>query len=226
MNLLTEPYLAQVARWPQTGRHILAQFDNTAVVVYQAYRPTIGHFAASHGYFGGEFNLSRMSWIKPNFLWMMYRSGWGTKPGQEVVLAIWLKRTAFDAILAEAVHSTYIEAVYGSQQQWKQAGENPSVRLQWDPDHDPSGAPFERRAIQLGLRGEVLAHYVREWIIEIEDISAFVREQREQAQLSPYAQLVTPRERLYPVLDVTVALRVGISATEVPDSSLSTYRPS
>jgi hypothetical protein len=39
MNLLTEPYLAQVARWPQTGRHILAQFDNTAVVVYQAYRP-------------------------------------------------------------------------------------------------------------------------------------------------------------------------------------------
>jgi Domain of unknown function (DUF4291) len=86
-----------------------------------------------------------MSWIKPNFLWMMYRSGWGTKPGQEVVLAIWLKRTAFDAILAEAVHSTYTEAVYGSQQQWKQAGQNPSVRLQWDPDHDPSRAPFAHK---------------------------------------------------------------------------------
>jgi hypothetical protein len=38
------------------------------VVVYQAYRPEIGHFAAQHGYFGGSFSLDRMSWIKPNFL--------------------------------------------------------------------------------------------------------------------------------------------------------------
>jgi len=27
-----------------------------------------------------------MSWIKPNFLWMMYRCGWGTKEGQQVTL--------------------------------------------------------------------------------------------------------------------------------------------
>src|SRR5262245_58806343 len=26
-----------------------------------------------------------MSWIKLNFLWMMFRSGWGTKPDQEVI---------------------------------------------------------------------------------------------------------------------------------------------
>jgi hypothetical protein len=79
MQLVTEPYLAQFRRWPQTGRHILAQFDESTIVVYQAYRPAIGNFAASHGYFGGPFSLNRMSWIKPNFLWMMYRSGWGTK---------------------------------------------------------------------------------------------------------------------------------------------------
>ncbi|GET40082.1 hypothetical protein MiSe_48900 [Microseira wollei NIES-4236] len=78
MKLVTESYLAQIDRWPKTGRHILAQFDDESIVVYQAYRPAIGHFAASHGYFGGEFSLNRMSWIKPNFLWMMYRSGWGT----------------------------------------------------------------------------------------------------------------------------------------------------
>jgi hypothetical protein len=75
MDLITEPYLAQQARWPASGRHILAQFDVESVVVYQAYRPAIGHFAARHGYFGGGFSLGRMSWIKPNFLWMMYRSG-------------------------------------------------------------------------------------------------------------------------------------------------------
>ena len=66
MNLLTEPYVAQAARWPKQGRHILAQFDDESVIVYQAYRPAIGHFATQHGFFGGEFSLSRMSWIKPN----------------------------------------------------------------------------------------------------------------------------------------------------------------
>ncbi|WP_413199926.1 DUF4291 family protein, partial [Nostoc piscinale] len=93
MRLVTESYLNQISCWPQTGRHILAQYDDQTVVVYQAYRPEIGHFAASNGYFGGEFSLERMSWIKPNFLWMMYRCGWGTKDGQEVVLAIWIQRS-------------------------------------------------------------------------------------------------------------------------------------
>ena len=87
MNLLTEAYLVQTARWPNSGRHILAQFDDESVIVYQAYRPAIGHFAARNGCFGGEFSLNRMSWIKPNFLWMMYRCGLASKEGQEVVLA-------------------------------------------------------------------------------------------------------------------------------------------
>src|SRR5579885_3321276 len=91
MNLITEAYMAQAARWPQSGRYILAHYDESSIVVYQAYRPAIGQFAVAHGYFGGSsFSCNRMSWIKPNFLWMMYRSGWGTKEGQEVVLAVWL----------------------------------------------------------------------------------------------------------------------------------------
>lgn len=81
MQLVTESYLEQVSRLPKSGRHIIAQYDDESVVVYQAYRPAIGNFAATHGYFGGEFKLDRFSWIKPNFLWMMYRSRWGTKEG-------------------------------------------------------------------------------------------------------------------------------------------------
>ncbi len=88
VRLQTEAYRSQLEHWPKTGRHILAQFDEETIVVYQAYRPAIGHFAAHHQYFGGEFSYGRMSWIKPNFLWMMYRSGWGTKPEQEVTLAV------------------------------------------------------------------------------------------------------------------------------------------
>jgi hypothetical protein len=71
MTLLTEPYSSRIARWPRTGRHILARFTDDAVVVYQAYHPVIGRFAAQNKHFGGEFSLSRMSWIKTNFLWMM-----------------------------------------------------------------------------------------------------------------------------------------------------------
>ena len=131
------------------------------------------------------FSLGRMSWIKPNFLWMMYRSGWGTKEGQEVTLAVRLRRDAFDEILRLAVHSTFVPEVYETDEAWKRAVAGSDVRLQWDPDHGPSGNPVERRAIQLGLRGDVLARYAREWLLGVEDISDFVAEQRANAE-APY----------------------------------------
>ncbi len=70
MNPLpTQSYVEQAARWPRAGRHILAHFDASSVIVYQAYRPSIARYAVEHGLFGGpEFSFSRMSWIKPNFL--------------------------------------------------------------------------------------------------------------------------------------------------------------
>lgn len=211
MPLETEPYLSQRERWPQRGRHILAQFDEASVLVYQAYSPAIGRFAAEHGSFGGPFSLARMSWIKPNFLWMMYRSGWGTKEDQEVVLAVRLRRSAFDAILAEAVPSSYARERYPSEAEWRRDLQRSSVRLQWDPDHAPGGTKEERRAIQLGLRGEVLARYSKEWLLGIEDISGFVAEQRVHARAGRYAGLLTPREELYPVSDPAVARRLGLS---------------
>jgi len=205
-----ELYNDQISRWPAAGRHILAQFDDTSVVVYQAYRAGIGHFAADHHYFGGEFSLQRMSWTKPNFLWMMYRSGWGTKSDQEVTLAIRLKRTAFEEMLGQAVHSTFDPAVYGNENDWNMAVANSEVRLQWDPDHDPSGAKLERRAIQLGMRGNALAKYSREWILEICDISDFVAEQRMHVGADT-SRLVTPREDVYQPGDASTALRLGVA---------------
>lgn len=209
MKLPTEPYAAQSARWPASGRHILANFGDDRVVVYQAYRPEIGRFAAERGYFGGDFSLSRMSWVKPNFLWMMYRSGWGTKEDQEVTLAVTLGRAAFNRILAAAVHSSHAPEVYGDRDAWQRAVRGSEVRLQWDPDHGPGGDKLERRAIQLGLRGETLRRYAREWILDIEDISDFVAAQR--AIVRDRDALVTPVERVYPVADPDVAARLGLS---------------
>ena len=209
MSLITEPYSAQKARWPRSGRHILAQFDAESVIVYQAYNPAIGQFAARHGYLGGDFGMNRMSWIKPNFLWMMYRSGWGTKENQEVTLAVRLMRAAFDEILGLAVPSSFAPDVYETHEAWKRAVTGSDVRLQWDPDHDPAGGPLERRAIQLGLRGEILARYAKDWLLGIEDISDFVLEQKANA-VAPYERLVTPREEVYPVPNPEVVRRLGL----------------
>ncbi len=191
--LVLEPYQEQLPHWPTEGRHILAQFDEESIVVYQAYRPEIGLHAAKHGRFGGKFSFTRMTWIKPNFLWMMYRSGWGTKESQEVTLAIRLRREGFDTILREAVPSSFSPACFESEEAWKEAVEASSVRLQWDPDHDPAGAPVERRAIQLGLRGSALKRFTEEWIVSIEDISNLVATQRGRS----HAELLLPRERVY-----------------------------
>ena len=212
MRLITEPYLVQQNRWPTAGRHILAQYDDSKIVVYQAYRPEIGHFAARHGYFGGEFRFNRMSWIKPNFLWMMYRSLWGSKVGQKVILAISIKRTAFDEILAEAVHSKYIPETYPTRQDWQKAVKNSQVRLQWDPDRTPRGGAKQRRAIQLGLRGDFLTKYARDWILEIEDISNFVKEQHEFVQTGDLEKITTPKEDIYPVTDRAIVEKLQLSS--------------
>ncbi|HEY4283693.1 MAG TPA: DUF4291 domain-containing protein [Chthoniobacterales bacterium] len=209
MNLRTENYSRQLKRWPATGRHILAQFDADTVVAYQAYRPAIGLFAAQHQRFGGEFSLNRMSWIKPNFLWMMYRSGWGTKEGQEITLAVRLRRSGFEEILLQAVHSSYVPEIYGSPENWKARLNVSPVRLQWDPDHDPGGGKQERRALQLGLAGNVLRDYAENWIVSIEDISAFVAEQR--AKVNDYASLITPQEDVYPISNSKIAENIGLN---------------
>lgn len=212
-TLSLEPWQSQTARWPRAGRHVLAQFDADSVWVYQAYRPSIGHHAARHRRLGGpEFSFSRMSWIKPNFLWMMFRSGWGTKEGQEAVLALRLARTGFDALLSAAVSSSWGEAPgrWPTQEAWQAAAQGSDVRLQWDPDHHPSGAPLDRRALQLGLRGPTLRRYVEDWTLAIEDVSPLVAEQRAHVQARAWARLVTPREEVYPVTPATAAV-LGMS---------------
>jgi hypothetical protein len=144
-----ELYREQLRHWPTEGRHILAQYDAKSIVVYQAFRTEIAHHTVAHRAFGGGgFSYSRMSWIKTNFLWMMYRAGWATKPNQEAILALRVSRAFFDGLLSQAVASTFDPTRFGSREEWQKAVTHSSVRLQWDPDHDAHGAPQQRRAVQ------------------------------------------------------------------------------
>jgi hypothetical protein len=209
VNLPTDRYLDQVATWPSEGRHILAHFDADTIVVYQAYRPSIGEYAIRHREFGGDFSYARMSWIKPNFLWMMYRSGWGTKEGQETTLGLRLRREFFDSILAQAVASRN-QSHHASQDEWKASLKSSNVRLQWDPDHDPHGNALARRAIQLGLRGPVLEDFGKRELLEVVDMTAFVSEQRELMSRVGIGELRTPVERLYVPDDGAIARRLKL----------------
>jgi hypothetical protein len=208
----TASYSEQSERWPQSGRHILAHYDDETIMVYQAYRPRIGSFAAEHGYFGGDFQYTRMSWIKPNFLWMMYRSDWGRSKGQEVILAVRLRRSFFDSLLQQAVASSFSSSDFTDQSEWQSAVDSSDVRLQWDPDHLPNGDKCERRAIQLGLRGEALEAYGKREAIEIIDVSHFVFEQTASLNSWSTDPLMTPVERAYVPGDIKVAEHVGLDA--------------
>lgn len=195
MKLIIKKYKEQLQDWPEKGRHIMAQYDDKKIIVYQSYRKEIGEFAVKNQYFGGGFSLERMTWIKPNFLWMMYRNGWGTKEGQESVLAVHLKIDAFKKFLENAVYSSYSEDLEISKEEWQDQVKESSVRLQWDPDHDPFGNKLERRAVQIGLRNEFIRSFAKEDVIFIEDISDFVKEQHQLVLKNSIGELMIPEEK-------------------------------
>lgn len=139
----------------------------------------------------------------------MYRAGWATKEGQEHILAVCLRRTFFDELLRMVVPSGFDSLRFATREEWQAAVTSSEVRLQWDPDHDPSGKPVERRAVQLGLRGAALRRFGQQELISVEDITPFVAEQRQRLG-DGFVELHTPEERVYYPHDHKAAIAVGI----------------
>ncbi|MDE6314249.1 MAG: DUF4291 domain-containing protein [Lachnospiraceae bacterium] len=181
-------------------REIRAVFDQDNIRVYQAYNPIIAQEAVKLQTFGSHFSRTRMTWIKPSFLWMMYRCGWAEKEGQECVLAIDMKREAFDKIVKESVLSTYQEKSGISMEEWKGRIKKSDIRCQWDPERDIYGNPLSYRSIQLGIRGKAVEQYVEEWIVRIEDITDYVRELNQKKSQGIDILGLLPREIPYPDL--------------------------
>ncbi|MDR2567550.1 MAG: DUF4291 domain-containing protein [Bifidobacteriaceae bacterium] len=177
-------------------RQVRAVFDDVSVTVYQAYSPAIADAAVAAGQFVPPFKMGRMTWIKPSFLWMMYRCGWATKPGQERVLAIKLARSGFDEALSRAVLSTYDPDLYPSHEEWRRQVATSQVRVQWDPERTPAGGALRWRSVQIGLRGGIVRAYVKEWTLGIEDITDKVRAWEVPARSD---QTILPPERPYPL---------------------------
>lgn len=206
-------------------RVLLAQHNDASVVVYQAYQPSIAEYAVEHGHFGGpNFSFDRMSWIKPQFLWMMHRSNWATSKNQERVLALTLHRNLWDNMLKQAVFSSFQNDVHGSKENWlAQNCRNSEVVVQWDPMHEPfSGRPMQYRVIQVGLRGRILKECLGGSLLKIEDVTCFAhhisQEHRKacrsknglEANGDKPFDFLTPTESVYEV-SPEVKERLGLS---------------
>ncbi|MBI3134561.1 MAG: DUF4291 domain-containing protein [Bacteroidetes bacterium] len=206
-----ERYTEQVKRLPKEGKQIIGQIQEGNIIVYQAFNPLIAEYAVENQKFGGpNYSFNRMSWIKPGFLWMMYRAGWASKEHQQKILAITLPLTHFKTILSQATISSYTDEIYDTQETWKQELEKTEVRLQWDPDHDPKGVKQVRKAIQLGMKGEILKKFCTEWIVKIEDITPFVKNEFEKVQANRLDDLHIPYEELILIEEQKINQRLGI----------------
>jgi hypothetical protein len=153
-------------------RQIRALYSAESIFVYQAYATPIAASALGAQNFVSPFQFDRMTWIKPSFLWMMYRSNWGQKPGQEHVLRIELQRTAFEWALEQGVLTQYVPDILDSRERWHEMQRHSPVIIQWDPERNLNLHPLSYRTIQIGLRGDAIRRYATEWIISIEDVTA------------------------------------------------------
>ena len=149
------------------------QTPNT-IIVYQAYSPEIAEPALNAQTFVPPFSRERMTWIKPSFLWMAYRSGWATKARQESVLAIEITRTGFEWALRHSCLSHYTPGDI-SQEEWQKKLRASPVRVQWDPERDLFLRSLDYRSIQIGLSGEAVGRYIDEWIVSVTDVTTTMR---------------------------------------------------
>jgi hypothetical protein len=183
-------------------RQIRAVYTDKTIRVYQAYSDRIAKSALKAGTFvSPPFKMDRMTWIKPSFLWMMYRSGWGKKEGQERILGIDITREGFEWTLEHSCLSHFESKVYQSHEEWLHIKQNSPVRIQWDPERDIQLNKLDYRSIQIGLSGEAVNRYVNEWIVRIEEVSPLCSEI--QAILNDknisQATNILPDEKTYPL---------------------------
>lgn len=193
------------------ARQVRAVFDDDTITVYQAYSAATAVPASTNNSFDGTpFKLDRTTWIKPSFLWMMYRSGWATKPGQEHVLAIRITRHGFEEALSQACLSHFDPDVYPDHAAWEERKRASPVRVQWDPERNLALEPLPWRSLQVGLSGEAVHHYVYRWTVDIADITDHIH-QTLRAELEESA--AWPREEPYHLPSGT-ARDIGATLTE------------
>ncbi|MDR3058956.1 MAG: DUF4291 domain-containing protein [Prevotella sp.] len=190
---------------------IRADYDRDTIVVYQAYREAIGKPAIENKRFVPPFSYTRMTWIKPSFLWMMERSNYGQKSGQEYILAIRIKRSAWESALLQAVLTHPSHRVYANGEVWRQMFDDAKVHVQWDPERSIRGSKLDYRSIQVGISRHLIQEYNEDWIVDIKDYTPLankIYKLRLDGRHDKAKELL-PKEKVYPVSD-EIMKRLGM----------------
>lgn len=188
-----ERYSLQRKLWPQSGNSIVGNYNQDSIILYQAFCYEIAEAAVENQDFTTNnplYSIKRTTWVKPNFLWMMFRSDWGTKKNQENILAIRVYRHWFEHVVLSAKCANTD----------KNCRESPVV-IQWDPDHTPGGGKISlRRDIQIALKKERALEWAQgnkgPAIIEIINITNFVHSSNQARKET--GDFLMPLERYYP----------------------------
>ena len=194
-------------------QQIRAVYDATTIRVYQAYSDAIADTALANGRFiSPPFKMARMTWIKPSFLWMMYRAGWGRKDAhQKRILAIDISREGFDWALEHSCLSNHSRN-FSRKDDWAKVRNGTPIRIQWDPERDLLLRPLAFRAIQIGIGKEAVELFVHEWTRGITDITSFAHSLHGLVSAGKLdeAQKLLPNELPYPV-SRAIGERLGVS---------------
>jgi uncharacterized protein DUF4291 len=182
-------------------RQVRGRFTGQTITIYQAYPAEIAGPAVASGRFVAPFKRERMTWIKPSFLWMMYRCGWASKPGQERVLAIEIRRSGFEWALERACLSHYDPDLHPDREDWARRLKTSPVRVQWDPERSLRLQPLPYRSLQVGLSGEAVNRYVDDWTVGITEVTGLARSIRERLTAGDEAGAteLLPTENAYPL---------------------------
>jgi hypothetical protein len=191
---------------------IRADFDRDTIVVYQAYNKAIALPAIATQKFQAPFSFNRMTWIKPSFLWLMERSGWGSKSNQEYILAVRIKRSGWEQALNEAVLTHPEKRIYKDAEEWRKLFDRSPVNVQWDPERSIRGGKLEYYSIQVGISRHLIKTYVDEWIVEIKDYTPLVRKIHALCKAGEYSKAKDklPAEKVYP-LPSEIGKKIGLS---------------
>jgi hypothetical protein len=193
------------------NREIRARHDANTITVYQAYNSTIAEAAVATQRLDASpgFKHGRMTWIKPSWAWMMYRSGYSYKdPGQSRILALKMQRQHFLHLLEGAILADHARSQPSTELATSEQDRSTTARVQWDPERTPKLEVLPYRSIQIGIPRGLVSIWSREWIESIEDVTPMARSLHEAIQEDPgvtYDELLSrdllPLESAFPVPD-------------------------
>ena len=194
---------------PKHGRWLVGSADSKTIVVYQSLSREISRPAIKNKRFAAPFDFNRLSWVKPSFLWTMHRTNWGRL--DDCILGVRIDRVGLFGLLSESVSAKYESIQFPKKCKWDKLVRKNGVLTQWDPEYDLMDCRMNRMAIQIGLRGDALKFYASDLIVEINDLTDFVREQRNRIQSRRLDEVVVPLEQVVQV-DSSLANWLGIES--------------